>query len=162
MSANLELKKQIVSEIVDNFKASNSIVFVDYRGITVEQDTKLRKALRENNVQYKVYKNRLMVKALEQMGITEYDPKNFEGTTAVLFSKDETAPSRIFNDAMKEYNKMDFKFGILDGAVISKERVVELAKLPSKDVLIAMLLGMLQAPMSAFARALNAISEKKN
>lgn len=162
MSANLELKKQIVSEIVENFKASNSIVFVDYRGITVEQDTKLRKALRENDVQYKVYKNRLMVKALEQMGITGYDPKNFEGTTAVLFSKDETAPARIFNDAMKDYNKMDFKFGILDGAVISKERVVELAKLPSKDVLIAMLLGMLQAPMSAFARALNAISEKKN
>lgn len=161
MSANLEAKKKIVSEIIDGFKSSNSIIFVDYRGITVAEDTKLRKTLRENNVQYKVYKNRLMMKALEEMGIKGYDPKLFEGTTSVLFSKDETAPAKLFQDAMTDFNKMDFKFGIVNGEVISKEKVIELAKLPSKDVLIAMLLGMLQAPMSAFARALNAISEQK-
>lgn len=161
MSANLDAKKKVVSEIVDSLKSSTSIIFVDYRGITVEEDTKLRKELRENKVQYKVYKNRLMIKALQQMGITGFNDNMFEGTTAVLFGKDEVTPAKLFNDAIQKYNKMSFKFGILDGEVISKDKIVELAKLPSRNTLIAMLLGMLQAPMSSFARALTAISEKK-
>lgn len=161
MSANFEAKKQVVAEIVNNFKESNSIVFVDYRGITVAEDTALRKELRANNVGYKVYKNRLMLKALNDLKL-DVDPKQFEGTTAVLFSKDEVAPARIFAKAMTDYKKMDFKFGIVDGKVISKEEVVNLSKIPSKDILIAMLLGVLQGPVSALARALNEISKKQN
>ena len=161
MSANFEAKKKLVGEIENNFKDSNSVVFVDYRGITVAEDTALRKELRANGVSYKVYKNRLMLKALQNLKI-DVDPTQFEGTTAVLYSKDEVAPARIFAKAMSDYKKMDFKFGILNGNIISKEEVVSLSKVPSKEVLIAMLLGVLQGPVSALARALNEISKKQN
>ena len=162
MSANREQKAQVVSEIVNEFKQAKSIIFVDYRGITVAEDTKLRHDFRAENVKYKVYKNRLMLRALEELGITGFDAKNFEGTTAVAFSQDEVAPARIFCKTAKELEKMDVKFGIVNGQIMSKEQVVALSKVPSKPVLIAMLLGQLQAPISAFARALNQIAESKN
>ena len=96
------------------------------------------------------------------MGYTDYDPKMFEGTTAVAFSKDEVAPARIFCKYTKELNKMAVKFGIVNGQIMDQARVEELAKIPSKEVLIAMLLGTLNAPVAALARALNAIAEKQN
>jgi len=161
MSANLEEKKKVVSEIINNVKSANLVAFVDCCGVTVDEDTRLRKSLRESNVKYKVYKNRLMLKALQELDVKNLDEKMFEGPTAVLFGEDEVAPAKIFNDASQDYKKMSFKFGILNGEVISKDKLLELAKLPSKETLIAMLLGMLQAPMSAFARALNAIAEQK-
>ena len=162
MSANLELKKQLVEDIKSEFGNAKSIIFVDYRGITVSEDTALRKEFRENGVTYKVLKNRLLTRALDALGITGYDAKMFEGTTAVAYSTDEVAPARIFCKHSKDLNKMAVKFGIVDGQIKTKEQVEELAKLPSKDVLIAMLLGMLNAPISAMARALNAIAEKQN
>ena len=162
MSTNREAKAQVIAEIKENFKNAKSILFVDYRGITVAEDTKLRKEFRSENVTYKVYKNRLMLKALEELGITGFDAKNFEGTTAVAFSQDEVAPARVFCKTAEDLNKMDVKFGIVNGAIMSKSEVVALSKVPSKNVLIAMLLGQLQAPISAFARALNQIAEGKN
>ena len=102
-----------------------------------------------------------MLKALQNLKI-DVDPTQFVGTTAVFYSKDEVAPARIFAKAMSDYKKMDFKFGILNGNIISKEEVVSLSKVPSKEVLIAMLLGVLQGPVSALARALNEISKKQN
>ena len=162
MSANLELKKQLVEDIKSEFGNAKSIIFVDYRGITVSEDTALRKEFRENGVTYKVLKNRLLTRALDALGITGYDAKMFEGTTAVAYSTDEVAPARIFCKHSKDLDKMAVKFGIVDGQIKTKEQVEELAKLPSKDVLIAMLLGMLNAPISAMARALNAIAEKQN
>jgi len=162
LSANLELKKELVEVIKSELKEAKSILFVDYRGITVSEDTKLRKEFRENGVKYKVYKNRLIVRALNDLGITDYDPKMFEGTTAVAYSADEVAPARIFCKTKKDLEKMAVKFGIVNGQIMNEKEIEELAKIPSKEVLIAMLLGTLNAPISAMARALNAIAEKQN
>ena len=162
MSTSRDQKAQIVAEIKEQFKSAKSIIFVDYRGITVAEDTKLRKDFRAENVKYKVYKNRLMLRALEELGITGFDAKNIEGTTAVAFSEDEVAPARVFCKTAKDLEKMEVKFGIVNGAVMSKQEVEALSKVPSKQVLIAMLLGQLQAPISAFARALNQIAEGKS
>ncbi len=161
LSANLELKKQLVEEIKSDLSDAKSIVFVDYRGITVAEDTALRREFRENGVTYKVLKNRILTRVLDQMGIKDYDAKMFEGTTAVAFSNDEVAPAKVFCKHSKDLNKMAVKFGIVNGQIKSKEEIEELSKLPSKDVLIAMLLGTLNAPISAMARALKAIAEKQ-
>lgn len=161
MSANFEAKKGLVEEIKENLKNSKSAVILDYRGLNAEEDTKLRKNARAKNVIYKVYKNRLMVKALNELGITGYNPQDFEGTTSIAFAQDEVSAAKIISDAKKEFNKLEIKFGILDQAVISKEEVEKLSKIPSKEVLIAMLLGGLNAPMAALCRALDAISKKE-
>lgn len=161
LSANLELKKQLVEDIKSSLSEAKSIIFVDYRGITVSEDTALRKEFRENGVTYRVLKNRLLTRALNEMGITDYDAKMFEGTTAVAYSTDEVAPAKVFCKHSKDLNKMAVKFGIIDGQIKTKEQVEELSKLPSKDILIAMLLGTLNAPISAMARALKAIAEKQ-
>ena len=161
MSANLELKKQLVEDIKSELGNAKSIIFVDYRGITVSEDTALRKEFRENGVTYKVLKNRLLTRALDALGITGYDAKMFEGTTAVAYSTDEVAPARIFCKHSKDLDKMAVKFGIVDGQIKTKEQVEELAKLPSKDVLISKLLGSLQSPMANFARVVKQIAESQ-
>lgn len=158
----IEVKKEIVKEIVEQFKNAKSVVFVDYRGINVEQDTQLRRNFRKEGVVYKVYKNRLLVRALNELGITGYDPAQFEGVTSVAFSADEVAPAKILANAMNDYQVMNFKFGLLDGQVITKDAVVALSKMPTKATLIAMLLGMLQAPVAGLARALNEVAKKSN
>lgn len=158
----LEAKKEIVTEIINLLKDANSVLFVDYKGISVAEDTALRRNFRKEGVTYKVYKNRLLVRALSELGITGYDPSMFEGATSVAVSNDEVAPAKVFAQAMKDYKKMDIKFGIINGNIISKEEVVALSKLPTKSVLISMLLGMLQAPVSSLARALNEIAKKEN
>ena len=161
MGANLENKKEIVAQIAEQFKNAKSIIFVDYRGITVAEDTILRQNFRKENVTYKVYKNRLLLRALQSLNIEGIDEKMFEGTTAVAFSEDEVAPARIFCEQASKLNKMAVKFGIVNGAVMDKKQVESLAKIPSKPVLIAMLLGVLQGPTSALARALNEIAKKQ-
>lgn len=162
LSANLGLKKELVENIKSEFKNAKSIIFVDYRGITVAEDTAMRKEFRENNVTYKVFKNRLLVRALNDLGIKDYDPAMFEGTTAVAYSTDEVAPAKVFCKNAKDLKKMAVKFGIVNGQIVNDKQVEELSKIPSKEVLIAMLLGTLNAPISAMARALNAIAEKQN
>lgn len=162
MSANLEAKKQIVEEIKARIKDSNTIVFGDFRGINVVEDTKLRKDFTAAGVDYKVYKNRLIVKALNELGITNYDASMFEGTTSMACGKDEVAPAKIFCNAIKDLNKMQVKFGIVNGNVVGKAEVEALAAIPGKETLIAMLLNVLQAPVSGLARALNEISKKEN
>jgi len=162
LSANLELKKELVENIKSEFKNAKSILFVDYRGITVAEDTAMRKEFRENNVTYKVFKNRLLVRALNDLGIKDYDPKMFEGTTAVAYSTDEVAPAKVFCKNQNDLKKMAVKFGIVNGQIMNDKQIEELSKIPSKNVLVAMLLGTLNAPISAMARALNAIAEKQN
>ncbi len=161
MRPNQENKVKLVAEIKEKLQNANSVLFVDYSGLKVSEDTELRKAFRENGVEYKVYKNRLMLRALEEAGFTGFDPKEFEGTTAVAFSTDEVAPARVFCQKQKAFNKMDVKFGYVNGELFGKEQIISLSKIPSKEVLIAMLLGTLNAPVSALARALNAIAEKQ-
>ena len=160
MGANLEIKKQVVEEIKENFKKAKSVVFVNFVGLTVEQDNKLRKQMRENNCVYKVYKNRLMLKALEELGISGFDTKMFEGNTAVAFGSDEVAAAKVVADNVKETEKLEIKFGIVDGEIVDKAKVEALSKIPSRETLLAMLLGTLQAPISAFARAIDAVSKK--
>ena len=154
MSANIEAKKLVVEEIKNKINASKSVVFVSYKGINVEQDTALRKAFRAGEVEYKVYKNRLILKAFEELGIKDYDATLLEGTTSVAFAKDEVSAASILYKMNKDFNNvLSAKFGILDGKVIDAKQIEALSKIPSKDVLIAMLMGMLKAPVSALARA---------
>ena len=171
MSANLEAKKLIVEEIKQKISAAKSVAFVDYRGLTVDTDVKMRKTLRENGAEYKVYKNRLMLRALNDLGITGCE-KFLEGTTAVAFSyDDEVSAPKILLNTIEEKKIMQFKFVVVDGKVLDADGVKALATLPPKETLLAMLLGLLKAParnlacvlnapISALARGLKAVSEK--
>ena len=161
MSANLEAKKVLVEEIKNKIQNAVSLTFVDYRGLTVEEDTKMRKELREADVEYKVYKNRLLLKALEDLGYTGFGDI-LEGTTAVAFGmKDEVSGPSIIVKTSESIKKMQIKGGILNGNRIDVSMVEQLAKIPSKEVLISKLLYMLQSPIRSVAIALNAIAEKK-
>ena len=161
MSANKENKKQLVSELVSQLKDATSIVFVDYRGLSVAEDTVMRRNFRNENVSYRVCKNTLFKLALKEIGINDFDEKMFEGTTAVVFGNDEVAPARLFCKSAKDFNKMEVKFCIVNGKVMDKAAIEALAKVPSREILLAMLLGTLQGPISALARALKEIAEKK-
>ena len=156
----LEAKKQIVEEIKEKYNKSKSVIFINYKGINVEQDTKLRKNFRENNVEYKIYKNRLIKIALDELGVTNYDAKYLDGTTSVAFGEDEVGAATVLYKAIKEFNILETKFGIVNGEVVEAAQIEALSKIPSKEVLIAQLLGMLNAPVAALARVLDAIAKK--
>ena len=156
MSANFEAKKQLVEEIKEKFSKAKTLAFVDYRGLTVEEDTAMRRKFRENGCEYKVYKNRLMFKALSDLGI-ECSANYFEGTTAVALGyEDEVAPAKIVCDNITKTKKMAIKFGILNGVCVSAQNIEALAKLPSKEELIAKLLGTLNNPITGLCRVLQA------
>ena len=157
----LDAKKQIVAEFKEKFAKSKSVIFIKYTGITVAQDTKLRCDFRAQNVEYKIYKNRLIKIALDELGIKGYDDACLEGATSVAFSPDETTAANILFKNIKDVKVMEAKFGVLNGEVINASEVEALSKIPSKPVLIAMLMGMLNAPVAALARALNEISKKE-
>jgi len=160
VSANFEAKKNAVEEIKSLISASKSIVLVDYKGITVEQDTALRKSLRENNVVYKVIKNTLFKKACEQLGVTGFDAA-LNGTTAFAFgNEDETIAPRMVKNAMKEYSTLSIKAGYYNGKAIDEKEVITLASIPSKETLVAQLLYVLNEPVAKLARAVKAIAEK--
>ncbi|MBR6779363.1 MAG: 50S ribosomal protein L10 [Clostridia bacterium] len=161
MSANQEAKKIAVEEIKNLISSSKSVVLVDYKGITVAQDTALRKAMRTNNVTYKVIKNTLFKKACEQLGIDGLDVA-LNGTTAFAFgSEDETVAPRMVKNAMKEYSTLSIKAGLYNGKAIEEKEVVTLATIPSKEQLVAQLLYVLNAPVASLARAFKAIAEKE-
>ncbi len=160
MSANLEAKKNAVEEIKNLINTSKSVVLLDYRGITVSQDTALRKSLREHNVVYKVIKNTLFKKACEQLGITGLD-EVLNGTTAFAFGlEDETTAPRMVKNATKDYTTLSIKAGLSDGKAISESEVNVLASIPGKEQLVAQLLYVLNAPVASLARAFKAIAEK--
>ena len=161
MGANLEAKKVLVEEIKSKFKDAISVTFVDYRGLTVEQDTTMRRNFRQAGVEYKVYKNRLMLKALQELGMEGYEDV-LEGTTAVAFGmKDEVSGPKILVEAGDKAKTLAIKCGILNGKRIDADMVNQLAKIPSKEVLVSKLLYLLQSPIRSVAIALNAIAEKK-
>ena len=162
MSASLEAKKLLVEEIKSKIQRAKSLTFVDYRGLTVEEDTKMRAAFRDAGADYKVYKNRLLLRALEECGITVLESV-LEGTSAVAFVfEDEVAPNKIIVDTIKNTQKMQIKGGVLNGQIIDVAMVEKLANIPSKEVLLAKLLFLLQSPVRGLAVALNAIAEKNN
>ena len=157
--AKVELKQPIVQEISDNIKDAQSLVVVDYRGLTVEQDTRLRKALREAGVVYKVYKNTMLHLAFDGTDYAQLD-KDLEGPTAIAFGiEDETAPARILNKFSKEAEALQIKSGVVDGEYYDEAGVKVLATIPSKDELISKLLGSLQSPITNFARVVKQIAE---
>lgn len=168
----LEQKKQVVAELSESIKASCTGVIVNYKGITVAEDTKLRKDLREAGDEYKVVKNTLLSRALKDAGIEGLDSV-LEGTTAIAFSKDNYVSGAQILAKFADTNKnFEIKAGFVDGGVIDAEGVKSLAKLPSKEVLVAQVLGGLNAPITGFVTvlngtmkglvvALNAIAEKQ-
>jgi large subunit ribosomal protein L10 len=159
--AKVELKKPIVDEIAACVKDAQSVVVVDYRGLTVEQDTKLRKNLREAGITYKVYKNTLMnfaFKGTEFEGLAPY----LEGPSAVAVSKDDaTAPARILSEFAKTADKLEIKAGVVEGTVFDAAGMAAIASIPSREVLISKLLGSLQSPITNFARVMNQLAEKR-
>lgn len=161
MNKNRELKQAKVAEIREKLEKSQGIVLADYQGLTVEEDTALRKVLREEGVEYKVYKNNLVVLAAKELGIQGLDTY-LEGPVSIAFGyEDATAPARVLNTFAKDHKKLELKAGMVDGTVYDKSQVEKLATIPSKEVLIAKLLGSFKAPLSSLAYLLNAIKEKK-
>lgn len=153
----LEQKKKVVADLIESIKAAQAGVLVDYRGITVEQDTKLRKQLREAGVEYKVVKNTLTRFAANELGFQELD-EQLNGPTALAISDtDPVAPAKIISDFAKEAETISIKAGFLDGKVISLDEIKQLASTPSRDVLIAKIMGSLNAPVSKLVRTLQAL-----
>ena len=153
-------KAAIVDEVSEKFTAAASVVVVDYRGLTVDEVTRLRKQLRDANVEMKVIKNSLMVRAAVAAGLEGME-SIFKGPTAVAFSsEDVVAPAKIMAEFAKTADKLEIKGGIVEGNVSSKEEIEALAKLPNREGMLSMLLSVLQAPVRNFALAIKAVSEK--
>lgn len=158
--AKVELKQPIVEEISAGIKEAQSVVLVDYRGLTVEQDTKLRKRLREAGITYKVYKNTMMNFAFKGTAYEELLPY-LEGPSALAIStEDATAPARELCKFAKEAPKLEVKGGVVEGLVFDAAGMMEIAKIPSREELISKLLGSLQSPITNFARVMNQLAEK--
>lgn len=153
----LESKKQIVADMIEKLKTAQAGVLVDYCGLTVEEDTDLRNKLRAAGVEYKVVKNTLTRFAAKEVGFDELDAV-LNGPTSLAVSYDDpVAPAKVIADFAKDNEKLEIKSGFLDGKVISLEEINQLAKTPSKDVLIAKIMGSLNSPISALTRTLQAI-----
>jgi len=160
--AKVELKKPIVAEIAENIADAQSVVVVNYSGITVEQDTRLRKEMRENGVIYKVYKNTMMNFAFKGTVCEELCP-HLEGPNAIAISKtDATAPARIIAKYAKEAKTLEMKAGIVEGAFYDAAGMKAIASVPSREELLGKLLGSMQSPIANLARVLNQIAEGMN
>lgn len=158
--AKVELKQPIIEEIKGYVATTKAAVIVDYCGLTVEEDTALRKSLREAGVTYKVYKNTFLKRAFEGTVYSELD-KHLEGPTAVAFcDTDATAPARVLAEFAKKAPKLEFKGGVVDGTYYDAKGIQVIATIPSKEVLISRLLGSMKSPITNFARVLKQISEK--
>ena len=160
--AKVEIKQPIVEEISELLKDSKSAVLVDYRGLTVEEDTNLRRQLRAENVTYKVYKNTMINFAIKG---TEYEElsKYLEGPTAIAISKDDaTAPARVLYEFAKNAEALELKAGVVEGTLYDQDGIKTIASIPSRDVLISKLLGSIQSPIANMARVLKQIAEKND
>ena len=159
--AKVELKQPIVDEISELLNGAATAVVVDYRGLTVAEDTDLRRQLREANVVYKVYKNTMIKRAIEG---TEFEglSVNLEGPTAIAIStEDATAPARAICKFAKEAPKLEVKAGIVEGTAYDAAGIAQIASVPSREELLAKLLGSMKSPISNFARVINQIAEQQ-
>ena len=158
--AKIEIKKPVVEEISASIKDAQSVVLVDYRGLTVEQDTRLRKQLREAGITYKVYKNTMMNFAFKGTDFEALAPY-LEGPSAVAIStEDATAPARVLCKFAKEADKLEIKGGVVEGIAYDAKGIGEIAKIPSREELLSKLLGSIQSPITNFARVMNQLAEK--
>ncbi len=161
MKAAYEQKQVVIDEIKEKFEKAQGAVVIDYMGITVEEADAMRRKLREANVDYTVYKNTLAKRAIQG---TDFEPlaEVLEGPSAFAFSyEDATAPARVLNDAIKEFKKMEFKGGFVEGEYYDKDAIVQVASIPSRDVLISKFMGSIQSPIANFARVVSQIAENK-
>ena len=158
--AKVELKQPIVDEISAQVKDAASVVVVDARGLTVAEDTQLRKQLREAGVTYKVYKNTLMKRAFEGTDFAQLDDV-LEGPSAIAVAKeDATAPARILAKFAKTASNLEIKAGVVEGTFYDAKGMAAVASVPSREELLSKLLGSLQSPITNFARVLNQIAEQ--
>lgn len=168
----LKMKQETVSEVADKFERAQSIIVIDYRGLTVEEVSKLRTDCRNAGVEYKVIKNNILKRAADSLNYQDMD-ELFKGPTAVAFGfEDAVAPAKIISKFLNDTKKTEIKGGLLEGEVIDAAGVERLAKLPSREELIAKMLGSMNAPITnfvgtlaaipaSFVRVLNAIRESK-
>lgn len=160
--AKIEEKQVIVNAIKEKLEKAASAVLVDARGLTVEQDTQLRKQLREAGVDYKVYKNTMMSFAVEGTGF-ESLKEYFKGPSAIAICyEDPTAAASIINKFKKNANALEFKAGVIEGTCYDAKGMEAIADIPSRDVLLSKLLGSFKSPMGSFARVVKAYAEKKD
>ena len=157
----LQQKQQMVADLSEKLKTAAAGVFVDYCGLTVEQDTKLRNKLREANIEYTVVKNTLTKRAANEAGYTEFD-EILNGPTALALSFDDVvAPARVIAEFAKEHDVFEIKAGFMEGRAMDLAEVTALSQIPSKDTLYAMLAGGLNATIAGLARAIDAVREQK-
>lgn len=161
MSKILEQKQALVDEISGKLKEATSVVVVDYRGLSVAQVTELRKQLREEGIEFKVYKNTMTRRAAEAAGLEGLN-EYMTGPNAIAFSnEDVVAPARVINNFAKENDALEIKAGVIEGNVATLEEVKALAELPSREGLLSMVLSVLQAPIRNFALASKAVADQK-
>ena len=159
--AKVELKRPIVEEISANLEGAAGVVLVDHCGLTVEQDTQLRRQMRAEGIIYKVYKNTMLNFAIKG---TEFEPleKHLEGPSAVAISKtDATAPARIVANFAKTADKLEIKAGIVEGKYYDAKEMTAIANIPSREILLGKLLGSMNSPIANLARVLSQIAENK-
>ena len=159
--AKVELKKPVIDEIAANIADAQSVVIVDYCGLTVEQDTRLRKELRENGIIYKVYKNTMMNFAFKGTDCESLS-QHLEGPNAIAISKtDATAPARILAKFAKDAKALEIKGGIVEGTYYDASGMEAISKIPSREELLGKLLGSIQSPIENFARVISQIADAK-
>jgi large subunit ribosomal protein L10 len=173
VGASREKKQQIVAEFKDKLSKAQTVIFTSFSGLAVEDETVLRRKFKEANSEYKVYKNTLMTIAARELGYGDDLIKYFEGPTSVAFGyEDPVAPAKILTEFMKDHKGLELKVGIVNGKIVSPQEIEALAKLPSREELLAKALGSMKAPITnlvfvlsgtlrSLVYALNAIKEKK-
>ncbi|MBQ3471946.1 MAG: 50S ribosomal protein L10 [Clostridia bacterium] len=155
----LEAKKAQVAEVIETLKEAQTGVIVDYRGLTVEEDTDLRTKLRNANVKYFVIKNTLLLRAAKEVGLEALEEALHGPTAIAVSSEDAVAPAKVLADYAKENEKLEIKSGFMDGAVMTLDEIKKLAATPNFETLIAKMMGSLNSPISALARTLQAIAD---
>ena len=158
--AKVELKKPVVEEISEKIKDAQALVLVDHRGLTVAQDTELRKKLREEGVTYKVYKNTMMNFAFKGTDFEQLKDLLNGPSAMAVSTNDPAAPARVLYDFAKKAKALEIKGGVIQGKFYDAAAMTEIAEIPSKDVLLSKLLGSMQSPIANFARVINQIAEK--
>lgn len=159
--AKVEQKKVVIDQIKEKLEGANSVVLVDYRGLTVDQDTQLRKNMREAGVEYRVFKNTMMNFAFKD---TEFDDlrKHLDGPSAIAISyEDATAGPRTLNNLAKEFKALEFKAGVVDGNYYDKAEIEAVAGIAPREELLAKLFGSFKSPMASFARVIKAVADQK-
>ena len=158
--AVLSNKQALVSEIADKIKDSQSTVVCEYRGLSVAEVTELRRNLREEGVDFKVYKNTMFLRACDECGYDDLKDA-LTGPNAYAFSEDATAPARVLAKYAKKHQALVLKKGIVEGKVVDEAMIKELSLLPNRDGMLSMLLSCLQSPVSSFARVVKAVADAK-